>query len=183
MQVQHLYRSILENQSYPLYHGTDLNSLVGIFDSKVIDAGINRSYQGEPRGVSFTRDISTALRFVNHSGDIEGAVLVADRAVLRQRYRIVPFAYKEPTLPRHKTHSGAAIGPDLDEQEEIVLAREIPLSLIEHILIRPEWIRQMDDQFALEELAYNYDETIGQIKTRIEFILADRRIRTQWRGL
>lgn len=143
---------VLEGRDAPLYHGTQMPSLLSIlFLSGVLNKGAHWGRPGEPDGVRLTRSFKTARTFAEEQ-ELPGGVLELNQTVLAQRHKMVPY---------RDTDSSGEVWPD--ESEEVVIVDSLdPINryltgiyvqneAIQETFKEMDWYRKnegnMDDQF------------------------------------
>lgn len=125
-----------------IYHGTELPYLAGIIRSDRIYQGGHWGKPGEPHGVRCTRSIEAAKSFA-FDREWPGGIVVLNWPKLAQMHKTIPYndtRYND----KDRTQPGEDWG--YDEAEEVVLVRELRLSMfMDGVLMRPEELRLLRD--------------------------------------
>lgn len=121
-----------ESQNYPLYHGTDLISLISIVQNDAIRTGSDYPGYHWPsktgKIISTTRNLNFARYWAEQRINKNWVVLELDREKLKQNYKIVPFNYfgqqmTDPNPQARWTH-GKSMAPwqtvDRNQFEEAI---------------------------------------------------------------
>lgn len=155
------FKSFLaESRSAPLYHGTNMRGLEGIFKDGIEPRTLHsntrhmwvtnhevkwpvgygsdeKGYEVEKyaRGVSLSRNMRFSSQFSS------GIVLELDQRRLAQRYKIVPFQYFADSRARaYETSSSPKVR---NEYEEFVITnKSIPFSFVNRIWIPQSFIER-----------------------------------------
>lgn len=151
------YIQLIESRENRLFHGTSLLNFVSIYiDRKILSSDSSRDELGKP-AIRTTRDWTIARQF---SFNFTGAVIEFDRAKIRQRYKISPFAY-----PHYKREHNRG------EAEEVIFAKSISFEYIKNIYINKNKINKIlvdEEKFHdfVDEFKYTFDYKMSEEKMK-----------------
>lgn len=139
-----------ESRSAPLYHGTSIGGLRGIFHMGGIEPrtfhpsskmkGISNKGKRQPgvEGVSTSRNFKFASTWNHSAGNF---VLEFDQRRLAQRYKIVPFQYfQHPIISQGHARIKDWKGKANEYEEFIVTSKHIPLSFVNRLYVPERYI-------------------------------------------
>ena len=144
-------QQILENQNYPLYHGSKIINISRIIRDGAIRSGLEIRRTTGLFAVSTSRSYKIAANFSGQDDDFEipgGGVFILDRARIRQKYRIIPF---------QDIYSGTGRGPgEYSESEELIMTKELPLSYSRCLVLSDKTLSWYDENRNSENREYSH---------------------------